>query len=380
MWMTRPVVTLYAAELGAGPMEVGMLTSIYAFLPLLLAVHAGKFVDRAGNRLPVLIGMSCFVLGMAAPYLFSSLWSLYFSQVIAGISHIIMNVALQNALGQATTRENRDHYFGIFSMVVALTGFLGPIIGGYISEHLSYAAVFLISGVLCFGPIVASPFLPAGKSVQALKEQAGEDSAGAAPSRERTSFVSLLKLPQLRAALFSSGLVLYSRDIFVAYFPLYGQNIGLSDSTIGWIIAIQGLAMMPVRLYMAHLAKWMGRHRLLIASIVLAGVSFLLVPVFDQVYVLMILSALMGFGLGCGQPLSMVTIFNVSPQHRTGEVLGLRLATNRLFQLIAPLFFGLVGKWIGLVSVFYVSGSFLIGGSYFARSKQEKPDAGEEGS
>lgn len=337
-------------------MEVGMLASIYAFLPLLLAVTAGKFADRAGDRLPVFIGMLGCIAGMAMPYWFKSLLSLYFSQVIVGISHIIVNLALQNALGHASSQENRDHYFGIFSMVVALAGFVGPIIGGYVSEHFSYSIVFLLAGIICFGPIVLSPFLPAGKSKPQNIETAGASSLG------------LLKLPQLRAALLSSALVLYSRDIFVAYFPLYAQNIHLSDSVIGWIVAIQGLAMVPVRLYLSRLAEWMGRQRLLLSSILLAGGSFLLVPLFEQVYALVLLSALMGFGLGCGQPLSMTTIYNVSPRNRTGEVLGLRLATNRLSQLIAPLFFGLLGNWIGLVAVFYVSGAFLIGGAYLTRT------------
>ncbi|WP_241236320.1 MFS transporter [Brevibacillus marinus] len=357
LWMTRPIVTLYASELGAGTMEIGLLTSIYAFLPLLLAVRAGRFADHVGDRTPLLLGMVGCVAGMLVPSLFPARLSLYLSQIMVGISQVIVNISLQNALGNAANDANRDHYFGVFSMMVALAGCIGPIAGGYVSEHYSYSAVYLVGGLLCAGPIILSWGIPAKR-----KPRTEADSS-------LSNSLQLLQMPLLRKALLSSALVLYSREIFVAYFPLYGQKLQLSDSLIGWIIALQGLAMVPIRFYLSRMVGAFGRDRVLLWSILLAGVSFLLVPFLDQVYLLMLLSALMGIGLGCGQPLSMTTIYNVSPRNRTGEVLGLRLATNRLSQLIAPLFFGMLGNWLGLVSVFYVSGAFLIGGAFLTKPK-----------
>lgn len=78
----------------------------------------------------------------------------------------------------------------------------------------------------------------------------------------------------------------------------------------------------------------------------------------------------MGLGLGCGQPISMTTTYNASPPGRTGEVLGLRIATNRFFQLVAPTFFGVIGGSVGMTGIFLFSGVFLVGGSLFFR-KQE---------
>jgi len=366
--MTRPVVPLYAVELGAGSMEVGMLASIYSFLPLLLAVRAGKLVDRTGDRLPLFLGLCCFLLGMTAPSLAAALWALMFSQVIVGMSNLFGNLTLQNTLGRVSTPQNRDHLFGIYSVVVSFSNFLGPVAGGYISQHMGYPAVFMTAGVLGIGLVAMMPFLPGGKPAAVRKEPAETGSVAGS--------LALLRSSPLRAALISSGLVVYSRDIFVAYFPLYGQHIGLSDSAIGWIIAIQGLAMMPIRLYLSRLVRWMGRERLLIATILLAGATFVLIPAFGQVSVLMALSTLMGFGLGCGQPLSMSTIYTVSPKNRTGEVLGLRLATNRLFQLAVPFLFGLLGKWVGIASVFYGSGLLLFGGAYLSRTgpQENRPE------
>lgn len=358
--ITRPLMTLFASDLGAGAANIGLLTAAYAFLPLIFSIHAGKIADRIGDRLPVLLGSIGAAVGMILPYISPTIASLYASQIIVGISHVFLVISLQNVMGLAATKENRDHYFSIFSMFVAAGGFVGPVIGGYLAEHFSYEVAFLAASALGVIPILFTYFIPV------LHKRQNE-----AVSTSTIDSLSLLKMPVLRKALLSSALVLYSRDIFVAYFPLLAESVGMSPSQIGWVIAIQGMAMVAVRLFLSKLTHVAGRSSVLLISILIAGLSFLFIPAVNQVYGYCLLSALMGIGLGCGQPLSMTTTYNASPKERTGEVLGLRLASNRLSQLIAPMIFGLIGSWGGLMSVFVVSGTFLISGAFFIREKSQ---------
>lgn len=358
--MTRPMITLYAASLGANTWEAGMLTAAYAFFPLILAIHAGKIADHLGDRVPVAGGIIGSMIGLSLPYFFPAMWALFVSQIIVGISQVFIQVSLQNVLGNAATKENRDHYFSMFSMTVAMGGVLGPVAGGYLADHDSFAAVFLVSVLVGVLPLALCRMIP----VIIRPKQAAADKQG--------SSFTLLKIPVLRKALFSSALVLYSRDTFVAYFPLLAVQMHISATAIGWIITIQSITMVAVRFFLSRLTGRFGRNSILLASILTAGLAFLLVPVSPKVYLLCLISAVMGLGLGCSQPLSMTTTYNASPKSRTGEVLGLRLASNRLSQLIAPLFFGMLGSSAGLVSVFYVSGAFLIGGALLTQSKDEE--------
>ena len=370
--ITRPLVTLFANDLGASTLDVGMLTASYSFFPLILAIYAGRFADRFGDKVPIVGGVIGGMTGLVVPYCFPSMWALYASQVIIGISHIFTHVSLQNLLGHVSTKETRDHNYSIFSLFIALSNFIGPIAGGYLAEHYSYAIAYIVSAVIGIVPILFTFTMPA----IARKKEAEE--ASAAREEEKSSTFGLLKIPVIRNAIATSALVLYSRDIFVAYFPLYALEIGMSNSRIGWVVALQGLAMIPVRLFLAKATKKWGREPVLLASILLAGATFALVPVTGDFYVLLTLSTLMGVGLGVGQPLSLSTTFNASPKNKTGEIMGLRLAVNRLSQLIAPLFFGIVGNWLGVASVFYVSGAFLLGGSYMAKPSKNGSDSGRE--
>ncbi|WP_284646705.1 MFS transporter [Paenibacillus silviterrae] len=362
--ITRPLIPLLSSDMGAGMADIGLLTATYAFFPLVLAIHIGKIADYVGDRLPVILGTVGITIGVGIPFFVTEMWALYVSQAIVGVSQIFINVSLQNVIGNAATKENRDHYFSMFSMSVALGGVVGPVLGGYLGEHVSYPFAFAVAFGLGLIPIAFSFFIP--------KLERKKQTTGTASNVMQGSVFSLLTIPLLRKALFSSALVLYSRDIFVAYFPLYGEELGLSASVIGWIITVQGIAMVLVRLFLSRLTDRVGRSNVLLISILMAGAAFVLVPVFGQVPLLMLISALMGFGLGCGQPLSMTTTYNASPKSRTGEVLGLRLATNRLSQMAAPLLFGALGSWAGLVAIFYISGLCLIGGAVLTRSGNDE--------
>ncbi|MEK3720176.1 MFS transporter [Paenibacillus sp. FSL H8-0034] len=360
LFSTRPIMSLYALQLGASTWEIGMLTAAFAFFPFVLAVHIGKITDFIGDRLPVIFGMIGLTVGVALPFLFPHLWSLYVSQAIIGVSQIFGVISLQNVIGNISTKENRDHQFGLYSTAIASGGLIGPVLGGYLAELISYPFAYFVAACIGVLPICLSFLIPHVER----KKKADTEKTG--------SSLQLLKIPLLRKALASSALVLYSRDIFVAYFPLFASQMGLSATDIGWIITIQGLTMVIVRFSLTRLSGKFGRGRVLLGSILVAGLSFLLVPLSSNAILFGVLSAFMGAGLGCGQPLSMTTTYNASPKDRTGEVLGLRLAINRLSQLVAPMMFGLLGTWAGVVSVFYVSGAFLIGGAFLTKQTTEE--------
>lgn len=358
---TRPLVSLYASDMGASTFDIGLLTATFSFIPLLFTIKAGKIADQLGDRLPVVCGSFGLALGMGAPYVFHTIWALYLSQALVGVAHIFMNISLQNVIGNKASKAQRNHYYNLFSLAISVGGLIGPIVGGYISEQFSFQGAFLSMMMIGILPILFSFCVP--------NIIFGENKKEVDQSR-KTSF-ALLQNPVLRKALATSALVLYSRDIYVAYFPLYAAALGISTTMIGSILTAQGLAMVIIRAFLTKLTERFGGDMVLHLSINAAGLAFILTPVAHNVYFFILLSVLMGAGLGSGQPLSMTTTYNSSPRSRTGEVLGLRLMVNRLSQSSSSLLFGLIGTWGGVAPIFYISGLFLIGGSYYTKSKRK---------
>lgn len=356
---TRPAITLSADEFGASIVIIGILTSSFALLPLLFSIHAGKVIDKFGDRIPVIFGFMVSIAGMIVPAIFTTIWALFASQLLLGLANICIPIALQNLLGNQSNAKNRDYFFSMFSLCVAFGAVIGPLVGGYLSEHVSFQMVYVFCIVIGIVSVGFSYQIP-----KVTRKRTG-------PPTKLVESLKLFENSFIRKALFSSALVLYSKDIFVAYFPLLGKQMNLSTSTIGWIIALQGLATMFVRFLLPKLLENYKRETILFLSILIAGITFLLLPISQSVYFIALLAIVMGLGLGCGQPISMTTTYNASPPGRTGEVLGLRIATNRFFQLVAPTFFGVIGGSVGMIGIFLCSGVFLVGGSLFFRKQEE---------
>src|SRR4051794_31731936 len=51
---SKVLVSLYAIDLGASPLTIGVLFSMYSLFPVVLSVYAGKLSDRYGYRAPML--------------------------------------------------------------------------------------------------------------------------------------------------------------------------------------------------------------------------------------------------------------------------------------------------------------------------------------
>ena len=76
---SRVTVSLAALDKGATPLTVGVLMALYALLPMIFAVAAGRFSDRVGVRRPMLLGTAAVAVGAALPIAFPGLPTLFAS-------------------------------------------------------------------------------------------------------------------------------------------------------------------------------------------------------------------------------------------------------------------------------------------------------------
>ena len=104
---SRMVASLFAIELGANPLLIGVLISAYSAFPLLLAVYSGRLSDRFGARRPMIAGTAILACGLIIPYLWPKLPALYISALLIGIGFIFYNVSAQNLAGALGTPEAR---------------------------------------------------------------------------------------------------------------------------------------------------------------------------------------------------------------------------------------------------------------------------------
>ncbi|WP_186763887.1 MFS transporter [Planomicrobium sp. CPCC 101079] len=353
---TRPLVSLLANDLGASPLEIGIIVGIYPLLPFFFAIKIGQYVDRIGPKLPIIVSTFLCSLSLMIPLFSDQLLGLYLSQFFGGLLHTIFLISAQTLVsGQETDGEaERDKNIMKFSIGMALGSFIGPLLGGVIAENAGYHYAFGVLGGVGLLSTLLAFYLPAACTKSAKN--------GAAKKKVWQS-IGLLKSVNIRKAFMISILILLGKDIYTAYFPLLALEFGLNDQQIGAAVAINAAAGILIRWSIPKLLKSFNKNRVIVFSILFSGICMIALPFFPNWAMLSAISFLLGLGLGIGQPLSISATILYLPDDRIGEGLGLRLTANRLTQALAPMAFGAVAEVTAMSGVFWISGAILLFGS-----------------
>jgi sugar phosphate permease len=112
-----------------------------------------------------------------------------------------------------------------------------------------------------------------------------------------------------------------------------------------------------------------------VRSLLLSGIAYLLFPFVSSVWLLALLSFVLGLGVGCGQPLTMMMCYNRAPPGRSGEALGVRFTIVNLTHLAIPVAFGAAGAVVGLAAVFWANGTLLAAGGVLGDALERRARA-----
>ncbi|MCC6534437.1 MAG: MFS transporter [Burkholderiales bacterium] len=346
---SRLVASLFALELGANPLQVGVLAGLYAALSLLLAIQAGKLSDRLGPLRPMLLGSALVLFALVLPYAFASINALYVSAVVIGAGFIFFNVSVQSLIALLSTPSTRARNFSILSQGYSLSTLFGPLGAGFAVQHLGATPSYLVLALIAAVPVMGLPLLPGLLRLR----------SDAPPAAVRSSAFELLRDKPLRSSFLSSGLVVTGWDLYTFYLPVHAHAMGFGAATIGVLLALFGAAAFVARFFLPPLVQRLSEAGLLAWAMIVAALLFVVFPLFRDVYALATLSIALGLTLGLGQPLSMMITYSRAPAARAGEANGVRLMVNHFMHFAVPIASGGLGTAFGVGPVFWLNAACL---------------------
>lgn len=352
---SRLAVPLFAIDQGATPFVVGSVMALYAALPTLLALPAGRLTDRLGFKIPLLFGTGGVFVALMLPFVWPSLATLYFTASLIGLAFMALQLGTQTLAGAIAESSERARNFSLLSLGFALANFTGPLLTGFLIDQVGYAWTFCA---------IALPLIPA-VIISALGSR-WIPNVHAKSEAVRGGMFDLLKIKALRDTLIASGIVSAAWDVYQFFLPIYGRSLGLSATSIGVVMSAFAVAIILVRLLLPLAVRRTGEVELMSYAMFVAAASFCLFPVFESAWTLAAASFLLGVGCGCGQPLSMTLVFNASPKERAAEATGLRITANQITHVVIPLLFGAVGSVAGFATVFLTNAGGLVVGGYMS--------------
>ena len=354
---SRISVTLYAIFLGESAFTVGSLLALYALFPALFSVAAGRWIDRVGIVRPLQIGSLGVGIGAILPFLWPGLPVLYTACVIVGLAFMLVNVAAYHAVGELSQPEDRAINFSYVALGFSTSLFIAPILSGVSIDSFGHRATFALLAAFTLLPIVVLSLNLLPIPAPTIKPEGNVNG----------HVLDLLRDAHLRRLYIVMAVLTVAWDVYSFAIPVYGTTIGLSASEIGLVMASFAAATFVVRLAMPFFVQTIQPWPLLVGALLVAGLSFFLLPFASNVAPLMGLMFLLGLGLGSPQPMILTLLHESAPAGRAAEALGLRTTLINGSQTIMPLIFGGVGAALGMMPVFWTMSAALVLGSVYAR-------------
>jgi sugar phosphate permease len=175
--------------------------------------------------------------------------------------------------------------------------------------------------------------------------------------------LDLLAEPLMRRLLGVNWLLSSCWDVHTFVVPVLGHERGYSASVVGSILGAFALAAAFIRVCLPSISRHVKEHQIITGAMVCTAALFSVYPLMPSALAMGVCSVLLGLVLGTVQPMIMSTLHQITPPHRQGEALGLRLMSINTSSVLMPMLFGAAGAIAGVAPVFWVVGAAVGAGS-----------------
>jgi MFS family permease len=345
----RMAAPLMALRSGQSEAAVGVLLAMFALTQVFLALPAGRYADVHGLKRPVMwsVCMAFVGAGMAA------LWPIFpvlcVSALLTGGASGGAIIALQRHVGRAAKdTAQMKMAFSWLSIGPAFSNFIGPFTAGLLIDYAGFQwafaamAVLPLIGWLCIRPTRELPLT--------IKPE----------GHEKNRAWDLLNAPMFRRLLMVNWFMSACWDVHTFVVPVLGHERGLSASAIGTILGAFAIAAALIRMMLPLLAARLQEWQVITAAMLATSALLGIYPWMQTAWTMGVCSVFLGLTLGSVQPMLMSTLHQITPAHRQGEALGLRLMGINASSVLMPILFGAAGTVIGIGGVFWCA-SALVG-------------------
>ena len=344
-----PLVPVYAVQLGAGGLQIGIIIASFNLARTLSNPLAGRLSDRWGRKPFIATGLLLYALVSVFYVMATRVEALILVRFLHGFTSVLVGPVAMALAADIAPPHRLGRYMGTLNMAVMLGLGAGPVLGGIIRDLFGMAAAFYTMGGLAlvtfFGVTV---FLP------------GSDrSAKPVNPKPAASFKNLLSHRVVQGIFLLRFFVAAGQGSVYTFLPLLALELQLSSSQVGIILGSNIFLIALLQRVCGDLADRLNPTHMIIVGTFISGLAVAGMPFVEGFGLILGLNILMGIGNGIAMPAGFVITGQLGKEMGMGSIMGITDAGWSLGMIVSPILSGIIMDTLGLPSIF-MTGGFLI--------------------
>jgi len=334
--LVLPLLPFWAERLGAGPVGVGLIVTVYALAQMLFTPLLGALSDRYGRRPVILISLLIEALGFALAALAGSLPLLLVARFIGGLGASNIGSA-QAVVSDVTPPEGRARGMGLIGAAIGLGFVVGPALGGLLAPLGATLPFWAAMSIALANALLVLALLPETRKRGAVS--AAEQTSQPQKFALFAGWHTLRRLPAVTRLVAINLLFTIAFTAMETVFPLFSQRVfGWTAQQNGLIFTYVGVIIVVMQGgLVGQLVKRFGEKALLLGGLALLAVGLALLPFSTTLAALLLALGLLSVGNGAVSPASSALLSFASPVEAQGETLGLSQGVGSLGRIVGPL-------------------------------------------
>jgi EmrB/QacA subfamily drug resistance transporter len=146
-----------------------MLATVYMTAMAAFQLTFGRLADLIDPVVVFLGGIICFFLGSLGCVLSGSITHLLIGRGVQGLGGAMLGASFGAIVLRMVPREKTGAVIGLMTMIMSLGSIVGPPLGGFLAQYLSWHWVFAINLPICI--LAALPLIVLLRSAQGLQSK-----------------------------------------------------------------------------------------------------------------------------------------------------------------------------------------------------------------
>ncbi len=347
-----PVIVASTYERGASTSLAALIVALLGIGSLITNIPSGVLATRLGERRAMLVAAVVTICGLVLCVVnigrgASSLALYGLGVLLVGAASSVYNLARQSYLTEMVPRHMRARALSTLGGTMRIGIFAGPFLGAGATQLWGLPGAYFVS--------LAAIFVAAAIVQRVPDLNLGEEHRQAAA---QVTTLGVVKQHWRMFLTLGAGVLLLTavRQARQSVIPLWVSHVGLSATDSSIIFGIAG-AIDALTFYPAgKVMDVYGRRWVAVPSVLIMGVSCLLMPLTHGFVTVSLVAVLMGFGNGIGSGIVMTLAADVSPSVGRPTFLGVWRELSDAGASIGPLILSAVTGAVGLGAGIVVSG------------------------